>query len=104
MSMSASSALTPEGASEDCGHRQRRSRHRMPHRLLLRFDPGFLGCRRPALRLAAYKRREGFGRVTQRLDTRAQDLGLHVRQAYNAADLGSDLIDDRHPTRWRREL
>src|SRR5207253_813012 len=63
--------------------------------VLLRFDPGFLGCRRPALRLGVYKRREGFGRVTHRLETVVQDSGLHVWQAHDAADLHRELVEYR---------
>ena len=57
--------------------------------MLLRFDPGFPGCRCPALRLRTHKRREGFGRATQRLETEVQDLGLHVSYAcLNRAEEG----------------
>lgn len=38
----------------------------------------FLDGRCPALRLGFHKRREGFGRVTQRLETEVRDFGLHV--------------------------
>src|SRR6266850_7031428 len=71
--------------------------------VLLRFDPGFLGCRCPTLRLGIHKRREGFGRVTQGLEAEVQDFGLHVWQTYNTADLGRELIEDRHRCRCRRE-